>query len=185
MAIRKKKKRDTTIVDVMEQTGFVYVMRFGDIYKIGQTYDVKNRLKQLQDMNPFCQVLKQIELTGYTVAEKRLHEFFETKRIAGEWFKLTETDLEKILPYLRRPGLKHRIVSVIEHGERAYINTPEERIVMLEGLNRALTQENKSLRYKIQNQQYDRATKNRAEEGRRHQSSSTSGSSSHLVSRDA
>jgi len=149
MAIKRKKKRDTTIVDVMEQTGFVYVLSFGEIYKIGQTWNVKTRLKQLQDMNPFCRVVKQIELTGYTIAEKRLHEFFQTRRIAGEWFKLTEKDLEKILPYLRKPGLKHRIISVIEHGERAYVHSPQERIRMLEGLNESLVSENRSLRYKL------------------------------------
>ena len=149
MAIKRKKKRDTTIVDVMEQTGFVYVISFGEIYKIGQTYDVKNRLKQLQDMNPFCRVLKQIELTGYTVAERRLHEFFGSKRIAGEWFKLTGNDLDKILPYLRKPGLKHRIISVIEHGDTPHIHSPEERIRVLEGLNKSLLEENRSLRYKL------------------------------------
>lgn len=147
MAIKKKKRRDTTIVDVMEQTGFVYVISFGRIYKIGQTWNIKQRLKQLQEMNPFCRVLKLIELTGYTVAEKRLHEFFATKRIAGEWFELKEGDLDKIIPYLRKPGLKHRIISIVEHGETAYVHSKEERITVLEGLNKALLQENRHLKH--------------------------------------
>lgn len=147
MPIQKKKRRDTTIVDVMEQVGFVYVISFGKIHKIGQTGNIQQRLKQLQEMNPFCRILKVIELTGYTVAEKRLHEFFDSRRLAGEWFQLSRIDLEKIIPYLRKPGLKHKIISIIEHGETPHIHSLEERISVLEGLNRSLLQENRRLKH--------------------------------------
>jgi len=60
-----------------------------DIVKIGQSKDVKKRLKQLQTSNGNVLVLLGY-MDGNKEKEKYLHQLFSEHKLQGEWFKLNE-----------------------------------------------------------------------------------------------
>ena len=66
-------------------------------YKIGSTRanDVNKRLKQLQTGNANELYIKDSYETDYPFkVEKMLHNQFKLSSIAGEWFELSENDIE-------------------------------------------------------------------------------------------
>ncbi|MCT7958858.1 GIY-YIG nuclease family protein [Laspinema palackyanum] len=78
-----------------ETHGFVYVIRSGNLVKIGRTNNLKRRLRQLSTMNS-----KELELicsisTGDSVTlEKQLHQQFKQFRQHGEWFDLPDESVQ-------------------------------------------------------------------------------------------
>jgi hypothetical protein len=88
--IRKTKKEDELI------EGYVYVLKKGDIYKIGCTKNLEQRTRVLNNMNGGlgCSILIKSEF--YQKIEKTLHSIFKSKRGIGEWFRLNENDLKRI-----------------------------------------------------------------------------------------
>lgn len=70
------------------------------LYKIGITDNLPRRLRQIQTGND-----KPLSLIGYIeydtrtearTEERRIHKLWQTKRLAGEWFDLLETDLDEL-----------------------------------------------------------------------------------------
>lgn len=80
--------------------GYVYLI--GEIgnegrYKIGSTRakDVNKRLKQLQTGNSSELYIKEYYETEYPFKiEKMLHNHFKSSNLMGEWFELSESDVE-------------------------------------------------------------------------------------------
>ena len=80
--------------------GYVYLI--GEIgnegrYKIGSTRakDVNKRLKQLQTGNSSELYIKESFETEYPFkVEKMLHNHFKSSNLMGEWFELSESDVE-------------------------------------------------------------------------------------------
>lgn len=72
--------------------GFIYVVESDGKYKIGLTRDVRRRVKQLG--NPV--VVASYESSDVYKDEADLHKKFSEKRIVGEWFDLSPSDLEAI-----------------------------------------------------------------------------------------
>jgi hypothetical protein len=78
-------------------TKYLYVFKGGGLSKVGSTSDIKKRLSTLNRLSP-----TKIENVWYTDtsdnprAEDRIHSIFSSKRVHGEWFRLTDTDIEKI-----------------------------------------------------------------------------------------
>lgn len=80
--------------------GYVYLI--GEIgnegrYKIGSTRakDVNKRLKQLQTGNSSELYIKESFETEYPFKiEKMLHNHFKSSNLMGEWFELSESDVE-------------------------------------------------------------------------------------------
>ena len=74
----------------------IYLARNQGCYKIGYSNDPVKRLAELQVGNP-----SRIELVGTVsgtiVEEKKLHDLFKGKRVSGEWFALSDEDVESIL----------------------------------------------------------------------------------------
>lgn len=74
----------------------VYVMKNkrNGLFKIGISKDPKFREETLQGEEP------EIELVSATPSEKRverlLHRFFASKRVRGEWFKLTDEEALRV-----------------------------------------------------------------------------------------
>ena len=82
--------------------GVIYAVSNGQYVKIGQTYDLHNRLSSLQGSNPLpLDVLftipvaetggkyKRYNLTQkLSMAEKTIHELFDFYRMDGEWFDI-------------------------------------------------------------------------------------------------
>lgn len=69
----------------------------GKIYKIGLTRrDVYKRLKELKTANPYeLKIEKVYEANNYgSNIEKSLHRKFRMSKIEGEWFELTDSDID-------------------------------------------------------------------------------------------
>ena len=75
--------------------GIVYLIQRGQYFKIGFTHNLPERLKTLRWKSPI-----RIKLIYYVFADDPLrleagyHSYFADKRGQGEWFKLTEADVE-------------------------------------------------------------------------------------------
>ena len=75
--------------------GWIYVLKGDRYYKIGQAVCIDNRLKQIEPKMPFpTELVHSFEVDDMNITEKELHEHFADKRTNGEWFALTEDDVE-------------------------------------------------------------------------------------------
>lgn len=80
------------------KSGFVYLLKSETgHYKIGRTVDPKNRAKTFGIQLPFKVEFECLIKTEDSLQlERELHQRFYVKRINGEWFDLTEIDVEYI-----------------------------------------------------------------------------------------
>jgi hypothetical protein len=77
--------------------GFVYLVRCHDFTKIGIADNIKKRLNALRVGNPYpVELLYSIELENVYKAERYLHERYADCRTRGEWFSLTDAQVEEI-----------------------------------------------------------------------------------------
>lgn len=80
--------------------GFVYLIRnsMTNHYKIGITNNVQDRLQHLQTANSAkLELLTSVKTSDPPLLEKELHTKFAVKRLEGEWFKLTNVDVEYVV----------------------------------------------------------------------------------------
>lgn len=79
--------------------GHVYVMEGNGLYKIGRTTRLDKRIRHFSTLFPVpITVVTTIPTDDPIALEKRLHERFREHRRTGEWFALSEEDLD----YIRR-----------------------------------------------------------------------------------
>jgi hypothetical protein len=80
------------------RNGYVYLLKSDTgHYKIGRTIDPENRQKTFGVQLPFnVQFECLIKSDDNHKLEKSLHERFEHRRVRGEWFDLTDDDVEYI-----------------------------------------------------------------------------------------
>ena len=119
-AIRKRVKRDgwvrvavdiqrrhssdlavLTAQDEMTKAGFVYVIFIDTgverLFKIGMAKRCDARFDQHQCASPFDICVAACYFVGnMRVEENYLHRAFADKRVRGEWFRLTDADLDAI-----------------------------------------------------------------------------------------
>jgi hypothetical protein len=89
---KKDKNRFTYIYLMIDKnTGF---------YKIGRSVNPKIREKTLQSEKPTIEILHIFE--GKMIDERSLHEMFYKKRIRGEWFDLSGSDIMNIQSYFNK-----------------------------------------------------------------------------------
>lgn len=76
----------------------VYLMKATNgLYKIGITKNVRTRLRQLKDALPVdLECEHQIMTNASRALEKELHIRFKAKHFAGEWFVLSQADIDYI-----------------------------------------------------------------------------------------
>lgn len=87
-----------------DERGFVYVMVCEGFVKIGVATNIEDRLTTLQIGNPFeIKIIKAWRTTDPGQLEDRLHAILERYRVRGEWFKIPEEELEKLISY-KYPG---------------------------------------------------------------------------------
>lgn len=77
--------------------GYIYILKSGDLYKIGQSAKPRKRLRQLRTGSALpIDVVYTMRTPHYKFVEKILHNRLAAKRVQGEWFALSETDLKYI-----------------------------------------------------------------------------------------
>lgn len=78
----------------------IYIMECAGKYKIGLSRDVERRRKQL-DNRPFKTTIiyKSPVMEEVYDLEAALHDIYKEKNIKGEWFDLSQTDIETIIGY--------------------------------------------------------------------------------------
>lgn len=84
-----------------KQYGYVYVLRAPvmdpALYKIGREKVLNSRVESLGITLPWdLELVAHIESDDYIGLEAELHQKFADKRDKGEWFRLTEEDIEWI-----------------------------------------------------------------------------------------
>lgn len=82
-----------------DDTDYVYLIRMGRqlIFKIGKSNDPAGRMMSLQTASPYKLKLEHVfEADNASAAEESLHAFFQNKRLKGEWFRLTEDELQTL-----------------------------------------------------------------------------------------
>lgn len=101
--IKRKIEQDKKKESRKLENGFIYVLKSDFGYKIGKTRRPEKRFAHFGVKLPF-EVVKiiEIEVVGYHELEMELHNKFKDKFINGEWFNLSEIDLENIKNYLKK-----------------------------------------------------------------------------------
>lgn len=76
----------------------IYILQVGDFFKIGYTANsVEQRVKQLQTGSPDKITIKYVFESNHKMkVERSLHRLFSHKRLSGEFFDLSNEDLNKI-----------------------------------------------------------------------------------------
>lgn len=78
--------------------GYVYLVQSPtSFYKIGRTKNPDDRLKTFEVKLPFeVSYAAVIEACDMYTLEKTLHHIYDSKRVNGEWFNLSDTDVQYI-----------------------------------------------------------------------------------------
>lgn len=75
--------------------GWVYILQAGQYYKIGHSNKPTKRFEQLATLPPWpTEIIHTIQTKDKHRLEKELHSQFAEKRTNGEWFTLSDEDLE-------------------------------------------------------------------------------------------
>lgn len=70
----------------------IYIIKLHGLYKIGRSYDPEKRIKSMQ--LPGVPEVVHIARPVPENAERMLHEKFFANRVYGEWFRLTDEEVE-------------------------------------------------------------------------------------------
>lgn len=83
------------VKDKPKKQGYVYfVQADGQHYKIGGTSNLKSRIENLQVASPNdLNLIAWIETDDWQKKEKQAHEYFNDKKIHGEWFDITLSEI--------------------------------------------------------------------------------------------
>lgn len=84
----------------INRSGFIYVLRSGNTnrFKIGQSKDFPGRLASLQTGNPeTLSLVFFFPVVDVFAKEQELHKRYEAKKITGEWFELSEADINNLI----------------------------------------------------------------------------------------
>lgn len=87
----------------MEKERYLYLIKFQNLTKIGISINPEKRLKQL-NLGKEGIVLWKKQFPSILQVEKSLHNLYEDKRVSGEWYDLTEDEIEEI-KYIDFPDL--------------------------------------------------------------------------------
>jgi len=76
--------------------GHVYLLHFGgEEYKIGCSNNVERRFREIKTQMPYeGKIIHAIETGDPEGIEAYWHQYFKDKRLKGEWFKLSASDVK-------------------------------------------------------------------------------------------
>jgi len=81
------------------QEGIIYLIHstneLGDVYKIGLTKNLPQRVKQHVTSNIDITVVESFNSNYMYKLESTLHRYYKSKQITHEWFLLDETDVSE------------------------------------------------------------------------------------------
>lgn len=84
----------------VEQVGYIYLVKSNQYYKIGRSKNVPERVKQLGLITHPVDLVCKARVQPVIKIEADLHEQFSYARYRGEWFKLSQEDVDKIVSFL-------------------------------------------------------------------------------------
>lgn len=91
--------------DIIPDNKYVYIFKCENYYKIGITNNVKRRLHDAQVSTPFKIELIYNHLCKFaSQREYDLHWKFRKQNVRGEWFNLTEDNINFIKQELEKRG---------------------------------------------------------------------------------
>jgi hypothetical protein len=87
-----------------EKSVFIYLLKCQDLIKIGLSKNLPKRIQQIENQIPFDIELvfsRKILSRNAYIYEKGLHDFYQGKRVKGEWFRLTEKEIKELIQRLK------------------------------------------------------------------------------------
>lgn len=125
MAARMQEKFGRKPEDLV---GFIYLLRFRELTKIGWSCDVEQRIRQFNELLPDSVLFEHpIPVSNVLRAEDWLHRRFAAKRKKGEWFVLDGAAVAYIKSLSdgfyeeSLLGLDSREVLILDHGQTSRI----------------------------------------------------------------
>jgi hypothetical protein len=94
--IKNKERLDYACTEKKQgKSGHVYIISLGrdSLYKIGCTYNIENRMKDLSAANPFIKCVWSAWCTDMRELEKIIHERLERFHVDREIFKLDNSQI--------------------------------------------------------------------------------------------
>jgi Meiotically up-regulated gene 113 len=80
---------------VKPEGGYVYLLSFGEEYKIGSSNNVERRFREIKTQMPYeGKIIHTISTGDPAGIEAYWHQYFKDKRLKGEWFRLSVTDIK-------------------------------------------------------------------------------------------
>jgi hypothetical protein len=86
-----------------DEIGFIYIIKDiskENIYKIGKTKYLQERLNALSTGNPNLEIIATKQTSKFHILERKIHKYYKANRIKGEWFKLSDIELQYIIKRL-------------------------------------------------------------------------------------
>jgi hypothetical protein len=78
----------------ISRKGFVYLIKCGELYKIGKTTNLERRIKEFAVGNPYPLILVTSRYSlDIDSLERSFHIYYRKKRIKGEWFELNAEEV--------------------------------------------------------------------------------------------
>jgi len=74
---------------------FVYMVKKGDLYKIGKTTSTHSRMSAIRP----TEIVMMARVDTHTELELELIRMYDSKRVGGEWFRLTADDVAGVLSH--------------------------------------------------------------------------------------
>ena len=87
--LKEKKQYTKATLTIHAHFGCVYVIKSGDLMKIGQTTKLFERIQNYKLFNPHAELVGLLICDDPYLLEQTLHAFFDKVNYNGEWFNYT------------------------------------------------------------------------------------------------
>lgn len=86
-----------------------------DVYKIGytQSNDCTSRLSSIQTGNPYPLSVYKSVRDAEQSTEKFFHDYFKNRRLSGEWFSITASEIDKAISFYKTRGQYYGLVNAV------------------------------------------------------------------------
>ena len=81
------------------ETGYIYILKWRTVFKIGCTNNIERRTKSNLVKKPDAKLVRAYKCDNYTETETYVHGIFDKFRVCGnnEWFCFTNKEFKEIL----------------------------------------------------------------------------------------